>query len=127
MKIKEVKEILNHSDHHDDDDLTIHLSMPSMGPRAMVEVKNIGFGFDWERGKVIIEPTERVSIKTKEEDVYHMAADLLMDMATSKSRSYLCKEARQILLKAGYTQEQFEKYRHLFHREDKPNATTKGT
>lgn len=121
MKVKELKDALNHSADHDDDDLMISLSMPSIGPIAMSAIKGASFGFDWENGKVILQPERRLSEKTKEEDVYDMAKDLIMYLATKPSPSkrwkYETDQARKILLRAGYTEEQLNKYAGIFHKE----------
>ena len=118
MKVKELKELLNHSDRHDDDDLVIGLAMPSVAYRACSGVKSVGFGIDWDRGRVFIEPELRLSEKTLPEDAYHMSSDLLMYLATkpSKRESYETRTAKSILLRAGYKEEDFEKYRDLFHK-----------
>jgi hypothetical protein len=119
MKVKELKAVLNYTDRHDEDDLMIHLAEPSIGPIAMSGVKSAGFGFDWESGKLIINPEKRLSEKTQPEDVYHMASDLLMYLATNPAKRYKYEidTAKRILLKAGYTQEQLDKYRSIFHKE----------
>jgi hypothetical protein len=120
VKVSELKHMLNHSDRHDDDDVCIVLSMPSMGPRASSLVKSASFGFDWEKGQVMLTPEKRLSEKTKEEDVYHAASDLLMYIATkpAKRESYETRRSKQILLRCGYTEEDLLKYRRLFHKED---------
>jgi ABC-type oligopeptide transport system ATPase subunit len=119
MTVKELKEILGRHDDNEDAELMIHLAMPSIGPIAMCGIKSGRFGFDWENGKFILEPQDRVSIKTVDEDVYHMSRELLMDLATSKSKSYVTRQAKEILLKAGYSEEKLNKYRHLFHGDEK--------
>ena len=121
MKVKALKNILNLNDTHDDDDLKIRLAMPSIGPVATSDIESVAFGFDWESGSLIINPTRRLSEKTQNEDTYHMASDLLMFLATkpAKRESYETGTAKKILLKAGYTAEQLTKYQKLFHKESK--------
>jgi hypothetical protein len=121
MKVKELKDALNYSTDHDDDDLMIRLQMPSIGPVAMSAISGSYFGFDWEHGKVILQPERRLSEKTKEEDVYDMAKDLIMYLATKPSPSkrwkYETDQAKKILLRAGYTEEQLVRYANIFHKE----------
>lgn len=119
MKVKELKNALNYSDRHDEDELMIRLQMPSVGPVSMTEVASVSFGFDWESGKTIIYPEKILSEKTQPEHVYHMASDLLMYLATNPSKRYKYEidTAKRILLKAGYTQEELDKYRSIFHKD----------
>jgi hypothetical protein len=119
MKVKKIKEILNYTDQHDDDDLVIALAMPSMGPSAKSQVTGVSFGFDWDMGSTFITPERKLSEKTIPEDTYQMASDLLMYLATkpSKRESYETRRAKAILLRAGYKEEDFEKYRTFFHKE----------
>ena len=60
MTIRELADLLNSAlktrpdcgDHV----IRILLNEKSIGPRATTGVKSVGFGFDWERGKVLLQP-----------------------------------------------------------------------
>ena len=60
MTVKELSDLLNSAlkNHPDcgDHDIRILLNEKSIGPRATAGVKSVGFGFDWERGKVLLQP-----------------------------------------------------------------------
>lgn len=107
MKVKDLKTMLNHSDRHDDDDLMIKTDSPSVGPVSMHPVKSTVFGFDWEKGKVILYPEGRLVEKSEKEDIWDMASDLLYFLATERGRtgklknSWANNSARRIREKAG--------------------------
>lgn len=118
MKIKDLKAVLTAvGERYDDWDLNILLSIPSIGGRASCGVRSIGFGFDWEIGKVLINPVLRLSKKTESEDVYHGATEFLLWLASKpvKRESYEIREAKRILLSAGYTEERIKEAQKFLH------------
>lgn len=121
MKIKDLKRIIQNTgkaDYYDDCEVVIPISKPSIGGSSFVETTSAGRGIDWNNGKFFIRTKERLVQKSKEEDLRDMSRDLLMYLATKpmKRRSYESEQACKILLRAGYTQEQLNKYQHLFHK-----------
>jgi hypothetical protein len=117
------KLLANHSDGRKDDyTLRVKIAKPSIGSIATDDVTYVGFGFDWEQGSLLISTENRLVPKSKKEDAYDIAHELLMYLATkpTKRDTYEIRNAKQCLLKAGYTEEDFVKYRHLFHEVPKP-------
>lgn len=121
MKIKDLKDILSrHNGPYDDErEVVILISKPSIGPRATTPVKSISFGFDWENGLALIRAEETLVPKSKKEELYDLSHGLLMYIATkpNKKETYEIREAKRALEKAGYTEEDFKKYRRLYHNE----------
>lgn len=101
--------------------VVVALASPSIGFCASTPVKHAHAGFDWDSGSFILTTEDRVVKKTQHEDAFDAASDLLMYLATkpSKRESYETRMAKSILKRTGYTEEQFDKYRHLFHEEKK--------
>jgi hypothetical protein len=65
MKLSELHRIVNlthRPDHYVDPDVTIAISMPyaTIGAHPMVNVKSASLGFDWENGKFMIWPEEKL-------------------------------------------------------------------
>lgn len=118
MKVKQLKEILERTD--DDLEVVVILSQPSMGPRANMQIESAHRGIDWEKNYFCMEPKAPISEKTKEEGVYYNAHELIMYLATKKMTrdSYEVTRAKAVLKRAGYTEADFDKYRHLFHKEN---------
>jgi hypothetical protein len=66
MKLKEFKELLsNFSDH---DDLELRICIPVVGFKGQiggskfVDIRTINAGFDWDRGKLFIQPNNHLCI-----------------------------------------------------------------
>jgi hypothetical protein len=61
MKASALKTILEcELKEHDDFDVLISLSEPSMGARAFTKIKYVGFGIDWESGQFRLEATDEI-------------------------------------------------------------------
>lgn len=119
MKLKELKAVLNAlGDRYDDWDLVIPLAQPSVGAVATCRVRSIGMGFDWEHGMAMLHPEGRLTEKTKPQDVYDGALDLLLWLATkpTKRESYEMRRAKRILLRAGYAEEDIKQYQKYLHQ-----------
>ena len=58
MKVSELRDKLDiFIDHgHGDDEVVIHCKEVSMGPHAAESLKGVWVGFDWDQGRVLIEP-----------------------------------------------------------------------
>jgi hypothetical protein len=100
-------------------EVIIPLSSPSIGPCSSTHIKDITKGIDWNSGKILIHTEDRIVKKTKEEDIFDAARDLLMYLATKpmKRSSYEVEQSQKILKRIGYVDQEFEKYRKFFHKE----------
>lgn len=104
----------------DKDDLPVQilLALPSVGSRASTDVTGASMGFDWDRG-LYLTPKERLVPKTKKQDLYEQAQDLMMFLATEgltkKKKRYENRTAEKIILRNGTTPEQLKSYVKLFH------------
>lgn len=106
MKVRELKALLDspHIDRHLDDEISIMLSDPSMGPRAMVGVRHVGFGFDWENGHMCVSPEENI-VRLKQKEALWQAAHDFIYMLSKDVRYYkgvaketeLAKHAKRII------------------------------
>lgn len=114
MKVFELLQAINSSDHEDTDEVKILLSLPSIGPRATTGIKYAKFGFDWDIG-LLLTPEVRLVPKTDKQDIFEAALDLLMFIATKprKKESYETRTAARILTK--YGRADFQKFAHLYH------------
>jgi len=61
MKVSELKQILEHT--RDDSEVMIAIKLPysTVGAIPMVSVKSAMNGFDWENGKFILHPEEKLT------------------------------------------------------------------
>lgn len=61
MKVADLKIALQYA--KDDEEVVIGVSLPysTIGASPMVSVKSAGSGFDWERGRFIMNPVEEVT------------------------------------------------------------------
>lgn len=110
MKIKELKELLNHSDRHDDDDVMVIMAVGGIGPRPATEVTSGGFGFDWDNGRFLLNTKTPLVPRSDEQHVWQMSLDFIYSLAKYDRRTRLGKtykteyaeKAIRILEKAGY-------------------------
>lgn len=117
LTVGELRQILNrHDDIRDDEEISVLLALPSIGPRAHTKIKHASFGSDWDKGLQFTTETRLVP-KTEKQDIYEAAYDLLFWLATKpqKKETYEVRTAKRILLKYGRTQEDLDKLRPLFH------------
>ena len=114
MKAKKILEFL---DQHKDDDIVIPISKPSMGPRACVGIESVTIGFDWDSGKIFFHPGESLVVKTENEEIWDMARDLIMWIATKKvkNKGYEQRNAISILERLKID---FMKYQDVLHHEN---------
>lgn len=120
MKVKDLAELLSRTGaHYQDCDLVVRLTSPSIGGCAKAEIASVSFGHDWDSGNLIFNPSNDLVVKSRDESIFDAARELLMFLATKpgKRDSYEVRRAKDILKKYGYTDEDFNKYRHLYHRE----------
>ena len=117
MKLSELKKHIDqHFEYHpnDDIDVVIVTNDPSWGPISSVGVKWAGKGMDWDSNTFIISPNIHLTKKTQEQDIFDKAKDLLIHLATNPKKNFFTRDSQSLLKKFGYTDEQFETYRHLF-------------
>lgn len=115
MKLRDLKDILDRHPNLDrvlDCEISIHLAEPSMGPIAMSGVRSGHFGFDWESGHFILEPSVNLA-RLKQKEALWQAANDFIYMLSKDVRYYkgvaketeLAKRAKEIIersrLKAG--------------------------
>ena len=120
MKVKDLKRILeHHGSHIDEREVLIRLTLPSMGPVASETVESAHVGFDWDRD-LILEPSRPLVPKEEKQSIFESGYDLLMWLATKPMarESYEVRTAKGILKRHGKTEEDFKKFRHLFHKDE---------
>lgn len=125
VTIRQLREMLNryisigtkYYQRYDDIPVKIVLDIPSVGGRAFTEVKHANYGMDWDNGLYL---TPKISLVGKENNqkIFEAASDLLLHIATkpTKNKSGIQKEAINILLRYGYTEDQLQQYTRFFHR-----------
>lgn len=111
--------MLIRSDFHDSDEVCVVLSIPSVGPVATSGISSAQVGRDWNKGTFLLVPTEPLSNRTSMEQAFDLAQDLLFFLATkpAKRDSYESRTAKRILLKTGYKDTDFEKFRSFYHKD----------
>lgn len=57
---------------HSQDEVVVLLSEKSLGPRASSQIERIILGFDWDNGRLIIEPSERLVSDIRSRDAEKM-------------------------------------------------------
>lgn len=103
MKVRELKELLNNPlvDRYLDDEVSIALSEPSMGPCAKSGIKNVCFGFDWDAGHLIITPDTNLVRLKEREALWQAASDLIYMLSQEKTHkgneTTLAKRAKSII------------------------------
>lgn len=70
---------------HGDDEVQIVTSMPSLGGRNTVGVDGIAIGFDWEKGKAIINPSVPLYTRTQEDEIKELRSQLSWAMYRNSS------------------------------------------
>lgn len=119
MNVEDLKRILNMQDYNDQAKLPVSvlISKPSVGPRAVCNIESAHFGFDWDRG-LLLTPISPLVIKQQNESAFDLSVDLLMYLATkpTKKKSYETKRARKILQKAGYTEQRIDELSKYYHK-----------
>lgn len=124
MKVKELRELLNNLDsYHDEDQISIPLSIPSIGATAKVDVVNFSVGFDWDNKHIFLSPKEDLVVKSENQELWDRARDLLMYLATKpiKKHAHEVASAKRIMTKFGITEEQLQKYASIYHKEKTSN------
>lgn len=122
MKFKDLQRAVNTlngtSGRYDDDDVVIAIAKSGMGAHPCVNVKGVHSGFDWDHGKFMIFAEEPLVVKTDKEQMYDMAWELMLYIATKpvKRETYEITAARRMFERLGYD---YMQYQHLFHREIK--------
>ncbi len=89
MKVSELKTLLENrgkTRDHDDIEVVVSISSPSIGPRASCSITSAGFGFDWEAGLFLITPKLPLVVKSEKEEVWDLAFDHIYTL--SKQVSY---------------------------------------
>lgn len=110
MKLKDLKvrlDSLHLSERCLESEISIILTSPSMGPRAMCGVKNCGFGFDWENGHFLLTPASDLVVKSERQALWDAAHDFIY-MLSQETRTYrgveketpLAKRAKAIMEKS---------------------------
>ena len=122
MKVKELRELLvkkaSLTSRDDDEEVTVLLDLPSIGPRACTKVTYASFGIDWNRGLQFKTETNIVP-KDDKQSVFEAAFELLAYLATkpSKRQGYEQRTAVKILEKYGCTKKDFDTYKKVYHKE----------
>ena len=119
MKVGELRRILNYHDNMDNEEISVLLALPSIGPRAHTKVTDASFGHDWDRG-LQFRTEARLVPKNDKQDVFEAAYELLAWLATKpvKRQSYEQRTAERILRKYGCDDEKLTIYRRVFHKEE---------
>lgn len=86
-------------EHHQDLELSIVLSEPSIGSIAQAGVLSICSGSDWERGKLLIGADRPLVTKTDKQALFERAFDFIcaMSEASFKKRPWWAREANAIM------------------------------
>lgn len=86
---------------HGEDEISIRLHEPSIGPVAMSPVKSAHFGFDWERGHFIFFPEQDLVRLKEKEALWQAAHDLIYSLSLEKTPkgnpTTLAKRAERIM------------------------------
>ena len=64
MKVEDLKVMLQYAKDSDDVMITVSLPYSTVGAIPMVKVKSASSGFDWEHGKFMIHPDEKLTISS---------------------------------------------------------------
>lgn len=72
-------------EHQLDQTVKIAIASPSIGPRATCDVRFAYFGFDWESGMFVLNPTESLVVKSEKEEVWDLAFDHIYTMSKKVS------------------------------------------
>lgn len=104
MKLRDLKKLLDdpyHFERHADDEVSIRLSDPSIGPVAMTGVRSAGFGFDWEKGHFILFPEKQIVTLKEKEALWQAATDMIYSLSKERTPkgnpTTLAKRAERIM------------------------------
>lgn len=107
MKLQELKDILNLPHMQGrvlDKEVSILLSDPSLGPRAMTSVAAVYSGSDWESGHFIISPKDNIVSLKQNEALWNAASNLIHSLSLDVRRykgtekpTELAKRAQRII------------------------------
>ena len=101
MKMSEMKAMLDGPSYGEDPEVVIRVDKPSIGPLATVPVKSIGIGFDWDNGKLIINPASPLVPKSQKEQLYDDASNFIFNCACGRNKN-VASEAKRLLIKSGH-------------------------
>jgi len=86
MKVSELKALLDKmaalpgASRRSDNDVVVRLSDPSVGPVATCGITGGYTGGDWDNGKFILQPEERITRKNEAQEVYDATFDLVFSI-----------------------------------------------
>lgn len=69
MNVKQLKQLLDRMDDEDKVVIPVSRGQPAVGPKQVTGVKTISQGFDWDKGKVFLNPEELVAVADKQTEV----------------------------------------------------------
>lgn len=116
MKVKELLEFIkNCNEDQLNLEVLVKLKDQSLGQIASTDIDSCYFGFDWDKDLILI-PKESLTKKTLNQEVFEKTKDLLMFLATNEKTSYEQKKSRDILKKLGYSDQDFIKFKSIFHK-----------
>lgn len=106
MNTEDLKRVLNSPSQVNEDpsQVVINVNKPSVGPTATCKVDSASYGFDWERGLFILNPTKPLVPKTEKEELWDLAYNFIYSL--SKERTHkgnettLAKRAKRIIEKS---------------------------
>lgn len=104
MKLSELHRIVNllhKPDHYVDPEVTITVTLPytTIGAHPMVAVKTAGLGFDWEAGKFMLWPEEKLTYVDR--DFKKMFTDMQQKCGSLEYENRFLKSEIKKLRKAG--------------------------
>lgn len=98
MKVSELKKLL---ETREDLDIVIRLSDPSIGSVSMASIDSISIGFDWENGKILINPSIPLVRLKEKEALWQSAHDFIYQLSEQKTYkdnpTFLAKRAKSII------------------------------
>jgi hypothetical protein len=111
MKVSELKKVLEHSrlsrnpDREDyDEEVVVVLKEPSIGWRATTKVTSAYYGFDWDKGKLLLVTEDPLVVLKEKEALWQMAQDFIYQLSEEKTYkgnpTTLATRAKQILARA---------------------------
>jgi hypothetical protein len=109
MKVIELYNYLNHSlklhPENKDSEVVIKINKPSIGGCACCKVSSCSFGFDWDKGKFILEPELNLVRKTEDETLWDAAREILLQLYSEafkrKRKPWYFERIKNIYIKLG--------------------------
>lgn len=104
MKLREFAQIIDRLMAHPgnaESDVVILRSDPAVGPHANTAIKNVGAGFDWDKGKILIFPEQLLYLQNDVDQIKalrHTIDGLTWDLNSEKrERRRLAGKVRELI------------------------------